>query len=390
MQLAPLVLLLVLGSATTVGAQGGALTGKAPDGERGFGLRPDRQEVENLFRNPRAEDEDSLRRLLDLDAEVATSFALAGARYERLGYFSISRSVPDELAELHRAYNTMGQLVFLRPYPAHVALSFARMVSDVRFHLRAELHEAWLVDGRELRGALRLLRASATGVAAIQRGEELDRVAQRADLAAARMRALRLDMSALYESATPDLTLLPPLEVLELAALIERADSAGRPLLEEARMRARRMIDRMRTDLFLTRLQPKVATAVARRAQGIANARKIVRELLVLLPFTEEGRQAPSSIASFSNTQRCRRARSTANDGLFQDPFNPLLNYLAGEAVDYSEGVRYSRAFYDRFLALRGLRYYEYASFGWRHLTKRELRALERVQSPLDELGRTR
>lgn len=390
MQLRSLVLMLALAPAATTAAQAAPQEAQAPDGERGFGLRPKLQEVSNLFRNPRGEDEHFVQGLLDLEGEVSTSFALIRARYARLGYLCLLSSAPDDLDQLHQAYRTMGQLLFLKPFPPDVALAYARMVRDVRYHLRSELHDAWLVDGRELRGALRLLQASASGVANIQKGGELGRITERADLAAARLRALRLDLSALHEKATPDTSVLPSAEVFELAALIERGDDAGQVLLKKARSRATRMIDRMRADLFITRLQPKVATALARRAEGVANARRVVAELLMLLPFTKEGRQAPPSIAKLSNTQRCKRALRTANEGLFQDPFHPLLNFLAGEAVDYSEGVRYSRAYFDRFLALRGLRYYEYSSFGWRHLEDRELRALERVVSPPIEPGRGR
>ena len=101
-----------------------------------------------------------------------------------------------------------------------------------------------------------------------------------------------------------------------------------------------------------------------------------LKDLLQLLPFTVEGRGAPQGIVGMKNIDRYRRAATTGIEGLAADPFHPALNYLTAEAFDFFAGEHVSKVYFDRFLALRGIRTYDYVTYGKRQLDRMETRAL--------------
>src|SRR6185295_15821408 len=75
----------------------------------------------------------------------------------------------------------------------------ARLLSDPRFRLRVQVSDGVRRELSDLRGALALLRAQTDGW--VDLGElDVAAITRRADLAAARLRAIRLDLIALRES----------------------------------------------------------------------------------------------------------------------------------------------------------------------------------------------
>jgi len=358
-------------------AQGPAT--RAPDGERGFGLQAEVQDVLKLFRNAEGEDAAFVADLWSVEADVRTLLYLAREVYRERGYFAVlgPRAGDDDLAALYSVFDELASWPFAEPLDEARARALAMLWLDERFRVRRAVDEAVSMDSRELRGALALLLASARGLAAVQPREELWSIAERADLAAARLRAARLDLGALYEhphARAPD----PP-ELAELQQYLFLGDSRGRELLRSSGERLAKAARRMQDALFLSRLDGRVATAVARRESAVRRAAEMRAEVEALVPSTGAGKAAPPDVAALRDVDRCRSAIVTGLQALALDPFDPRLNYLLGEAHDFVAGSRLSQPYFDRFLALSGIRFYDYATYAGRHLTREEQRALEVV-----------
>ena len=74
--------------------------------------------------------------------------------------------------------------------------------------------------------------------------------------------------------------------------------------------------------------------------------------------------------------ERYRQAIATGLEAVRLDPFDPELHFLLAEAYDFVEGQLFSRIYFDRYLALRGIRSYDYKSFRSRDLDGNDERAL--------------
>ena len=86
-------------------------------------------------------------------------------------------------------------------------------------------------DARQLRGGIALFQAHVRGFADLTQQGEVGRIAQRVDLAASRLRALRLDLDALYQSPARVRRDRDSLEGERLIAYLEAGDERGIELL---------------------------------------------------------------------------------------------------------------------------------------------------------------
>lgn len=349
---------------------------KAPDGHRGFGDRPDPDALRELFRKAEGEDVRFLSELYRVARDVEVLAALARGRYARLGYFGLLEGRPptqprDDVADLYRAFEAARVVAGGEPLSHGRARALARALVDERFRAREPVLTSYREDVRELRGSLALFVAHARGRAELTEGGELVALAQRADLAAARLRALRLDLEALHEPIAA-----PPVGRAgseELHAVLRE----GRPsetllaLAGAAEAGARRLAD----SLFTPRFDETHGRALAARADGRRRAERALLEMRLLIPTTEEGRAA-TRFADMRAVDRYRRAADAGSEGLHADPLHADVQYLMGIAVDFFAGHLESARYFDRFLALRGVRHWEYDTFGHRDLDAAEEYAL--------------
>jgi hypothetical protein len=132
--------------------------------------------------------------------------------------------------------------------------------------------------------------------------------------------------------------------------------------------------------LCTTRQAVELGAMLAQRRASVAAAADILPSVRELLPETPEGAKANAEIQSLPKSRRYAYAAHTAAQALGYDALNEELNYLAGLAADFSYGQLESRRWFDRYLALRGIRSHEYKTYGERKLTREERRALDVVQ----------
>jgi len=119
---------------------------------------------------------------------------------------------------------------------------------------------------------------------------------------------------------------------------------------------------------------------LSQRRAAVSAAADLLPSVRELLPETPEGAKAGAEIQALPKSRRYAYAAHSAAQALGYDALNEELNYLAGLATDVSYGQLESRRWFDRFLALRGIRSNEYKTYGDRKLTREEKRALDVVQ----------
>ena len=105
----------------------------------------------------------------------------------------------------------------------------------------------------------------------------------------------------------------------------------------------------------------------------------------------EEGKAAPDALKALAKHERIRGAGYLATKGLEIDPLDDVLAWIAAHSAEFLYGIGQSRPWFDRFLALRGLRAHDHRSFSGRTLDEREREALDAVQrSTLPQPGKPR
>jgi hypothetical protein len=351
----------------------------APDGERGLGAETTLQEFHSLLRSKDEADVGFLDGLYGLEGEIGVQVALVREHYRKQGWFALlERRDEQDLAHLHAAYLSArdGAIEALggKPKPAR---ALAQMLSDTRFNVRLQLLEGFEFEAREVRAGMAVLRATGDGYVVLS-DEERRAVLTRIDLAASLLRALRKDLSVLrpmQDDAPEDLAR----ELLEIPKLRPEEERAG--ALRNALLRADQGVEQMQSALFRTRLAPKLGTLLTWRKRQLELAEPVRVEALTCLFDTSEGKAAPASIAKLAKHERMRAAMSTGHRGLGIDPLNEDLAWAAGSGADFLWDKRESRPYYDRYLALRGIRAHDHRTLKDRKLNEREQQALFVVQS---------
>jgi hypothetical protein len=363
-------------------ARGDVEWGIAPDGERGFGAGRSLRDIARLLRSSADEDRAVVARLYKLEPDVRVLLALVTDRYKEQGYLA---SLPPGEASLERLGETFRarQQDVGRELDKGDASSemLARMLVDARFRSRSRVIDGVEFEIADLRSALALLFAHLDGFADLK-DHEAEALARRVDLAAARLRAICLDLEALREkpgSETADAVWAQDLE--RLLALVHSRDAAQRakdlpPLLDRLDQRE----EQMSAALFTTRQAIELDSVLSQRRAAVSAAADLLPSVRELLPETPEGAKAGAEIQALPKSRRYAYAAHSAAQALGYDALNEELNYLAGLATDVSYGQLESRRWFDRFLALRGIRSNEYKTYGDRKLTREEKRALDVVQ----------
>ncbi len=190
------------------------------------------------------------------------------------------------------------------------------------------------------------------------RDGEVREICWRVDLAAARLRAMRLDLEALRATGErtspgrPDPAWVT--ELLGIAALPVGEEQWQAFAQLDARMQRREQ--RMARDLFSFELRVTLDPLLARREAAIERAHLLLLQVRELVPVTKEGAEPSKEVAALRKSERYSYALRLAAEGLGHDPLQDELCYYAGLSSDFAWGARESRPFFDRFLALRGIR----------------------------------
>lgn len=362
-----------------------AQEGRAPDGQPGLGDDFALPRLLDLVRASKEEERAWLSTLDALGGEVGLLFATAAEEYRSRGYFALLEPQVGTDAGLLLA---TWREAAADPEPWLMrggtrGRALAGMLLDPRLRVRAKLHEDFELERREVRAGLEVLRGAATSFVTLTL-EEARAIARRVDVSAARLRAMRSDLMALRASATArhePLAKDPAVTAL-LAAARTEDPVARRSALAERFERAEQRAELMSSALFSTRLEPQVAPHLEWRRRLLAEAAARRAEARVYLPGTPESKEAPPEIRALKKHERIRWAGYSARAGLQADALDEELAFVAARAADYQWGSLESRALYDRFLFLRGIRHFDHRTLKDRRLDAWESEALEAVQRP--------
>ena len=334
---------------------------EAPDGHPGLGTERTARQVSKYLRKPPRSDEEDILSWAVLPTRVQVLWDEYERRLRAEGAFDVvpptADDEPADLDALFAAYREGARVLpaTLAKHAEH-ADTFARLHADLRFRILADLREPWELERRELLAGLAVLNGMHDGYVVLT-DDEARKVCERVDLAAARLRSLALDLDTLSrdDDAGPGVPTAERIErwlsVARMANALDRKD-AIESLLEEQR----RVRERMEQQMFHYRLAQEVDEALRRREAARQDAARLAREAAVYAPWTEEGKAADEAIAGMKTSHRHAYALRLSVEGLGIDPLNDTLAFYAGVSSDFTHDERVTRPWFDRFLAIRGVR----------------------------------
>jgi hypothetical protein len=371
--------------------------GQAPDGEKGFGPRRTVRDVTKLLRSTSDEDRGIVDGLRRLEVDIRVLLSLATERYQAAGYFDLiaiaekeKRAGTGEEEIQATPLERLGAIFRERAFHAGVELPkggraadlLARLLVDTRFRARAQVIDGLEFEAADLKAGLAVLSAELDGFVGLH-DDEAEAIARRVDLAASRLRAAKLDLEALREdskAATAGESWGKDLEALYEIIRTDDVERRARELPEILDRLEQREAG-MASALFTTRLETKLENVLEDRRQALAAANGLLKGIRAYFPGTPESEKAGPEITRLSKSRRYGEAGKMAAHGLRYDPLNEELNWFEGETSDLLSGSMESRRFFDRYLALRGIRIHDHRTFKDRKLTREERRAFDAVQA---------
>lgn len=352
----------------------------APDGRRGFGKRIERSELLSLVRSQKDDDQAFLASVEGLATEIHVLATAALDRYRARGYADVlPRTEEPTLAGLHARFAELEA----DPFDALCAgdarsRALARMLVDSRFRARVRVFESFELEVREVRSGMAVLRGACDGFVNLQQ-PDAESLAARIDLAASLMRAMRNDLMALRQSGD-DADVDARAEQMIAVARASEGEGVRRAAVKRESDAARELASTMSEALFTVRLRSETKALLDWRRRLFEESIPLREEALVHLPDSEPGKAAPAEIAKLAKHDRVRGAGYRAMKALALDPLDDEACWIAAHAADFLYGLTESRAWYDRFLALRGIRAHDHRTYSRRTLDAREREALDAVQ----------
>ena len=356
--------------------------GLAPDGKRGFGSSLEQKRLSELLRSKAAADNAFFDELTDLTMSTRIQLMNVRQLYVERGYFRfLAASAGDDLALLQSSYAKCAESPTRELALGDArAKALAAMLVDTRFNVRRELILRAQIAVDDLEHSRAVFGATQDGYVSLTTAE-LGHIAARADLAAAELRVLRSDLEALTPSAADRAT------GVEAVALAQKLLDGSRVREDEQRAKAlatvlgpcRDLERRMENLLSSARIEPKLAPLRQWRERVLTTAAGLRVRVLEMLPDTAQGNKARSEIARMKKTERMNHAYGLAIEGLSSDPLDPELAWAAGHARYLSWPGLDSIIYFDRFLALVGIRTSDARPGAGRKFTPREQEAFSAV-----------
>jgi hypothetical protein len=352
----------------------------APDGAPGFGTTRKLRDLERLLRSTEPDDQATLAALRALPGE-ALALANEAAERARVHKYTqiLERDDPQTLEQLGLAFREAQANIAARLERGGASDVLQRMLVDPRFRVRALVARGLALEVRELSAALDLFGAQLDGAVNLT-DAEVGIVAQRADLAASRLRAIKLDLTALraddIDSSGDRGRLQTALSIQDRA---ERDVQLARVLADLEKRESSAL-----GVLFTGLLEPKIRTLARARERAIDRAAAAIPTVRTAMPDTPEGRKAPPDVRELSKASRYTLAARAGKEALAIDPMNDALCYLVAVSTDFQWGIRDSRPWFDRYLALHGIRASDHRTYKEKQLSPDERRALEALQSPVE------
>lgn len=375
-----------LGSVVLVAfASAGPIAGDgalAPDGKRGFGAEPVLADTLAIVRATHAADQAFLKELDGLPSEVEVLATAALERYRQRGYLKlVERGQEATLALVHAELKATLEHPFEALGDGARGELAAKLVCDVRLRLRARGLANLALPTKELHDALAVLRGAADGLVLLS-AADLRCIAVRADLAASELRALRSDLLALRQSAG-DAEIDARAQALVGLVRASEGEKVRRAGVERELAGLQALEDGMAATLFSERLRAEQHELFEWRQRLFEESAPLRDEALLWLPDGEQASKPPRDVERLSKSERMRGAGARSFSALALDPLDVDACWVAAHTSDFIYGIVESRAWYDRFLALRGIRAHDHRTYAGRKLDAREREALDGVQRAL-------
>lgn len=367
-------------AAVAHGSQGAS---SAPDGRRGFGSKMPLADVLATVRSTKDAERAFIAELDSLPSELAVLEAGALERYRERGYLALfDRGTEPSLALVHAELERVltDPLAALSPAGARAEV-LARIVCDLRLRVRAQACADVELDVRELRRALAVLRGATEGFVLLSQ-PEVDNIVARVDLSASFLRAARNDLRALRQLGD-EAEIERRAQSLTAIARASEGVNVKRAALERELASLAALEKAMASALFTARLRSETHELLDWRQRVFDESVPLRDEALKWMPDSESAKLAPPEVQKLSRGDRMRGARQRALDSVGIDPLDAEALWVVAHSTDFFSGLVESRPWYDRFLALRGIRSHDHRTYSERKLDAREREALDSLQRGL-------
>ncbi len=353
-------LALVALSALALARQEGAV---APDGRRGFGSRAQLSEVLATVRSTRDGERALLAELDGLPSELSVLVAGALERYRERGYLELldparEPTLADVQRELER---TLDDPLVSLAGPGRAPELRAQVACDLRLRLRREVTSSLELELLELRRGMAVLRGATEGFVLLTPDEAMN-IAARIDLAASFLRAMRNDLRALRQGGD-EAEIARRAQALTALARASEGEQVRRAGLARELSSLASVETAMGGATFTARLRTSCREVLDWRARLFAESVPLRDEALLWLPDSEVAKQAPPDVQKLSRSERMRGAQLRAQQALAIDPLDLDAIWVRAHATDFLFGLVESRPWYDRFLALRGIRSHDHRTY---------------------------
>lgn len=359
----------------------GAGAPRAPDGAPGFGHGRTRRELERFLRSNAPADRAFLAGLSELARDVELELEALSDGYEERGWYTLLGDGPATPERLGLRFRELALDVPRALRAGNTAADvMARLLTDPRFRARASAIEGVGSELADVRGALQLLQAQTEGWVDLS-DAEVALLCDRCDLAAARLRAIRLDLQALRELPCAIGASAPWQVDHERLRMFSRTHDHVRIErdLDPILVRLEAAEDAMRRPLFTAAFAHEYQRDLAARELARDQAQELLPAARALDPDGVSGSGASKSVAALGKSERRQRAARLAAQASGYDPLDQEAIWLAASTSDAAFGLFESRRWFDRYLALRGIRSHDDRTYRGRELTVEEKRALDAV-----------
>jgi len=355
---------------------------QAPDGRPALVGRGSAHDLGRVLVRPKtAEERQLVEDLLGLEAALELRLSLAARRLRARRCMGLVRdSATGTLTEQVARFDTLSSRSATElAVGDDRARSLAVCLLDPAFGVRHAALKGVDREVLEISAGLAILQASQAGFVSLS-DEEASNIARRVDRSAALLRTLTSDLDLLEASTFSG----EPIQDGAVDALIEAART---PRLDVRARLLGKLLDpiqdqvrRMAKSLSCPRLRVVLSAELALRDVALIKAAGRVEELDRLVPGRIPEELVPAEIRKMSKQDRHSLALRHAQEGLVEDPFSPELTFYAAVATDWVTDAMRSRPWFDRYLALRGIRAHDHRTYQGRKLEPDEQRALDVVQ----------
>ena len=357
---------------------------KASDGRPSLAWRGGAQELSRVLVRPRTPEEKLLAAdLFGLEAAVMLRLSLATRELRPRGCMALIEDAGGgSFLELAQRYEELYQRASTElAVGDERARGLGICLLDPAFGVRYRAIKGVSGELTELRRGLAILVATQVGHVSLSNEEALI-IAQRVDRSAALLRSMMLDLDLLSASD------FAGEQVSSLA--VEELIAAARRRGQEERQRAlsallgppETVVQRMAGSLSGVRLRTALSGDLVLREAARARAVLHVEELARLVPGRLPDKEVPAEVLKMKKHERFEVAIRHAAEGLAEDPLSPELCFYMALSTDWLVDRVRSRSWFDRFLALKGVRAHDHRTYQGKELSPDVQIALDAVQSP--------